>query len=98
MHEVAALWGRRLLQSRSIFLAGSDVLHLPAEDVLGYLEATNRAFPIGPARGDPVVERAAERDEAASRLDGVHVFLDDFALEARPRSPGANSPRRDSSA
>ena len=38
-NDVAALWGRRLLQSRILFLAGSDVLHQPVESVRGSLDA-----------------------------------------------------------
>ena len=35
---VAALWGRRLLQCRTVFLAGSDALLLPAADVKSHLK------------------------------------------------------------
>ena len=44
--EVAALWGRRLSQSRVAFLAGSDVLRCPVDDVAAYLDAIRRALPI----------------------------------------------------
>ncbi|MBV8677577.1 MAG: radical SAM protein [Planctomycetaceae bacterium] len=60
---VAELLGRRTLQSRSIFLGGGDVLRRPSEEVLAYLETVARVFPIG----------------AASRLEGIHAFLDDFS-------------------
>ena len=46
--EVTALWGRRLFQSRVIFLAGNDVLHRPGEDVAAFLGAVGRTFPIEP--------------------------------------------------
>jgi hypothetical protein len=75
---VAVLWGRRLLQSRAIFLAGSDVLKRPVEDLAAYLDTIGRTFPIQPVpqrgAGDP-----SQADETAPRFDGVHVFLDDFA-------------------
>ena len=42
--EVASVWGRRLLQSRTIFLTGSDVLRLPQDDVLAYLNVIREVF------------------------------------------------------
>ncbi len=74
--EVAALWGRRLLQSRVIFLAGSDLLHQPPHDIAADLHAIGRHFPIEAARA--VAQGRPEPEEAAPRLDGIHVFLDDF--------------------
>ena len=44
--DVARLWGRRLSQSRIVFLAGADVLHQPGEEVAGYLSAVGSTFPI----------------------------------------------------
>jgi hypothetical protein len=75
--DVAALWGQRLLQSRILFLAGSDVLHQPVESIAALLTATGQAFPIEPRTRGGVPERAD--DEVKPRFDGVHVFLDDFA-------------------
>ena len=75
--EVAALWGRRLLQSRVIFLAGSDVLHQSPDDIAADLEAIGRHFPIEPDGG--LAKGRPEVDETAPRLDGVHIFLDDFS-------------------
>src|SRR5262249_24122187 len=46
--EVAALWGRRLWQPRVAFLAGSDVLRRPAEDVTAYLGLIRTAFSMEP--------------------------------------------------
>ncbi len=64
---VAGLWGRRLLQSRLIFLAGGDVLHQPAEQIEAYLDDLGRTFPI------------RSTDERADIcFEGVHTFLDDF--------------------
>jgi len=83
--EVTALWGRRLLQSRVIFLAGNDVLHRPAQDVAAFLGTVGRTFPIEPKtrRGSP---DRAEDDDDRPRVDGIHVFLDDFALPRPDRS------------
>jgi hypothetical protein len=75
--DVAALWGRRLLQSRTVFLAGSDVLSLPAGDVKAYLASIGEIFSIEPAAG------SAPAGETRARIDGVHVFLDDF-IPGRP--------------
>ena len=55
--DVAGLWGRRLLQSRTIFLAGGEVLHQPAEQVEAYLEQIaqyipDREFEWGAPRSD----------------------------------------------
>jgi hypothetical protein len=80
---VAELWGQRLLQSRSVFLAGSDVLCQPVETIARYLGAIARAFPIeAEAHGSP---HSHGRNDDAPRLDGVHAFLDHFA---RPRPNG----------
>lgn len=46
VHDVAALLGRRLDQTRAVFLAGADVLRRPAADVLGYLDAVGRGLPM----------------------------------------------------
>ena len=45
---MAALWGRRLLQSRILFLAGSDVLHQPVDKIAALLSAIGQTFPIEP--------------------------------------------------
>jgi hypothetical protein len=82
----AALWGRRLLQSRSIFLAGSDVLHLPIEDVKGYLSAACRVFLIEPAARGSEIDPTTAGEETAHRFDGVHVFLDDFVAPLPDRA------------
>jgi hypothetical protein len=79
--DVAVLWGRRLVQSRVVFLAGTDVIHGPLENVKAYLGAITRTFPIEPKpRGGAPMP--AEGDEPKPRFDGVHLFLDDFD---RPR-------------
>jgi hypothetical protein len=66
--EVAALWRRRLLQSRLIFLAGSDVLHQPLDQIAAYLDVIGSTFPIGPTD-----------DQSETRFEGVHVFIDEFS-------------------
>jgi hypothetical protein len=74
VRAVSELNGRRLLQSRLAFLAGSDVLRLPVENVNSYLEIVSRAFRIVPRTKGP-----ANRDgESTPQLDGIHAFLDDF--------------------
>ncbi len=83
--DVAALWGRRLLQSRTIFLAGSDVLRLPEADVKEYLTAIGDVFPIEAAAAKPGRDRKSDGGDRAPRFEGVHVFLDDFR-------PGAAGP------
>jgi hypothetical protein len=80
--EVAALWGRRLLQSRTIFLAGSNVLRLPEPDVKEYLAAIGEVFPIEPGASKPSRNRTPEGADAAPRFDGIHIFLDDFCSGA----------------
>ncbi|WP_165071803.1 hypothetical protein [Paludisphaera rhizosphaerae] len=59
---VAGLLGRRLLQSRSAYLAGVDVLRLPGPDVLAYLDILQRNL----------------QSEGEHVVDDVHAFLDDF--------------------
>ena len=48
VRAVAALLGRRLEQTKAVFLAGADVLRQPADDVLGYLDAIGRGLPTSP--------------------------------------------------
>jgi hypothetical protein len=71
--QVARLMGRRLEQARLAFLAGSDVLRLPHERVLAYLDAVGRSFPF-----DSNAERTTSSSGDSSRIDGIHVFLDEF--------------------
>ncbi len=84
--QVAALWGRRLSQSRFAFLAGSDVLRQPVENVMAYLDAIKRAFPIALERQAGVIRRAPA-ETAGHRLEGVQAFLDNF-LAPRPDRAG----------
>lgn len=62
VRDVAGLFGRRLAQTRSAYLAGADVLRLPGPDVTAYL--------------DVIAHRL--RDEEGPAIDDVHAFLDDF--------------------
>ena len=82
--DVAALWGRRLLQSRTLFLAGSDVLRQPVEKLADILGAIGETFPIEPRAHGTMANRADE--EERPRFDGVHAFLDDFALPRPDRA------------
>jgi hypothetical protein len=83
--DVARLMGRRLMQTRLAFLAGSDLLRRPAEDVIAYLETLSRVFSIVPK----VKGSLTSRQEVAPILEGIHTFLDDFSS---PR-PGAETLR-----
>jgi hypothetical protein len=75
--DVARLWGRRLLQSRIVFLAGADVLHQPVEEVTAYLSAIGLTFPIEPRR--PATALTQDEVGEKPRFDGVHAFLDCFS-------------------
>ena len=68
---VGALWGRRLLQCRTAFLAGSDALLLPVADVKPYLTTINKST------------HGERRRSNILRCDEIHAFLDDF-IEGRP--------------
>jgi hypothetical protein len=82
-NQVAALWGRRLAQSRIVFLAGTDVLHRPEEDVKAYLSAARKVFLFVEQPSPVAVDRSVNADDTASRLEGVHTMLEDFA-RSRP--------------
>jgi hypothetical protein len=71
--QVVRLFGRRLDQSRVVFLAGSDVLRLPPEHVVRCLDAICERLPIRPGADDE-----ADPTDGPS-LDGAYVFLDDFS-------------------
>ncbi|AMV40045.1 hypothetical protein VT85_21605 [Planctomyces sp. SH-PL62] len=72
VRDVAGLLGRRLLQTRTAFLAGPDVLRLPGPDVLAYLDVIGRE--LAPEGG----AASADDDPAEPRIDQIHAFLDDF--------------------
>jgi hypothetical protein len=74
---VRRLLGHRLAQSRSVFLAGSDVLRQPPELVAAYLAAIASTFPMTEA-STPRRSRESYKTETEGRLDGVAAFLDDF--------------------
>ncbi len=79
---VAALWGRRVTQSRFVFVSGSDLLRQPVENVAGYLDVIRRTFPIAPLRRSESRVRP-KPDETGSGLAAAHALLDDF----RPPKP-----------
>jgi hypothetical protein len=83
--DVAELWGLRLLQSRLLFLAGAHVLHLPVKEVAALLTAIGQTFPIEPRTRGRTIDPTDQ--EERPRFDGVHAFLDSFAL-ARPDRDG----------
>ncbi len=68
LSEVAGLWGRRLLQAKTLYLAGPLALKHPQCVIEEWLAAITRLFPLGPAV-----------DDASPRFSGVHAYLDDFA-------------------
>ena len=86
--DVAALWGRRLLQSRTLFLGGSDVLHLPTGELISCVKALANVFPIespsprlrGAGRdvGHSDHGRTPSPSDVSPSFEGIHVFLDDF--------------------
>jgi hypothetical protein len=76
--EVSGLWGRRMAQSRLIFLAGDDVLHQTVEEVEAYLDVIARTYPIVPGTKE-ATEDHGSADEPPVRLEGVHAFLDEFS-------------------
>jgi hypothetical protein len=91
--DVAALWGRRLSQSRVVFLAGSDVLHQPFADVTAYLDAINSTFPMSrPGEGESTPQGNAA--EMAPRFEGAHAFIDDFLPPLPDRAGWAELARR----
>jgi hypothetical protein len=72
--QVARLMGRRLEQIRLAFLAGSDVLRLPHEHVVAYLDVIGRSFPIN-SNADHTTSPRVD----LPRLEGIHAFLDEFS-------------------
>ena len=86
VQEVAALWGRRLLQSRTIFLAGSEVLRRPEKDVMTYLATIREVFSIESEDNRRAGEVTSADAEPTPRFDGVHCFLDDFGTGLPPPS------------
>lgn len=68
--QVLRLLGRRLLQCRVVFLAGSDVLKRSPEDVLKLLGLIVEKLPVEPGPDD---------SPDVLRLEGTHVLLDDFS-------------------
>ena len=80
VQRVARLMGRRLLQTRVAFLAGSDVLRRPPDQVIQCLEILGRSFPIAPRANRP----SSLLEEDQPHLEGIHLFVDDFS----PPRPG----------
>ncbi len=79
---VRRLVGRRVAQSKGMFLGGADLLHRPIEEILGFLEAARQVFPIGadpsrPSRPDQAGS-GDDWDEIQPPLGPIHAFLDDF--------------------
>jgi hypothetical protein len=72
---VHRLLGRRLLQCRTVFLAGSDALLQGPETTCAYLETIATVFPIdsGSTR-----RRPRNTEDPEEPLAGIDAFLDDF--------------------
>ncbi len=74
--DVARLLGRRALQCRQVFLAGSDALRRGADAVMAALGAAAEVFPIHP--GPRPRARDVDVLDTAPSLDGFHAFLHEF--------------------
>jgi hypothetical protein len=72
---VRRLLGRRLLQCRTIFLAGGDALRQGPETTRAYLETIAAAFPIDP---ESTRRRSRTTSDPDEPLAGIDAFLDDF--------------------
>ncbi|HEV3163022.1 MAG TPA: hypothetical protein VGZ22_03195 [Isosphaeraceae bacterium] len=72
---VAAFLGKRALQCRGAYVAGTDLFHLPADQVAAYLRITAEVFPIDPA---PVRLRARDVPDEPHRLESLYAFLDNL--------------------
>ena len=72
-----------------IFLGASDVLGLPENDVIEYLNAIREVFRIEAADHKQDRDFAPVEGDAAPRFEGVHILLDEFGtarwVEARGR-------------
>jgi hypothetical protein len=82
--DVAALWGRRLSQSRTIYLAGTDVLSRPVAENAARLDEIGRTFLIEPKPRRAGLDRS-EGDDRPS-FDGVHAFLINFTAPQPDRA------------
>jgi hypothetical protein len=74
---VSDLVGRRVALYRGVFLAGSDLLHRPVQEILGILGVIGRFFPVGD-RSARACETIDRWDAVEPELGLVHTFLDDF--------------------
>lgn len=89
VENVAALAGRRLLQTKGAFLAGADVLRQPAADVLGYLDALGRVLSPVDVHAflddfrPPVVDADALKAAAGLRLSRIAMGIESGAPEIR---------------
>jgi hypothetical protein len=85
--DVRRLLGRRILQCRRLFLAGSDALRQGPASVSAYLETIASVFPINPElRPARPKARIGSEIDAEPYLEGIAAFLDDFA-PPRPDRP-----------
>ncbi len=75
VEDVVRLLGRRLLQSRMVFLSGGEVLRLHADLVAAYLDVVDRAFGM---TGQELALPENARDPLTRKME-VFAFLDDFS-------------------
>lgn len=75
VEDVARLLGRRAALARGVFLAGSDLLHRPIDQIGELFEIAAARFPI--TGGETRRPRLSARAEDAPHLDGFYVCLDD---------------------
>lgn len=74
--DVKNLLGKRLCQSRSVFLDGPDLLRLPISEILPRLQVAREYFPTQPGIG-PGKPSEFNPWAPAPRLEGFQVFLDE---------------------
>jgi hypothetical protein len=70
---VANFLGRRAAQARGVVLADGEALRRPAHEIVPWLEAAGRLFPIMASPGS--ARRLSERPVETPALDGIYSFL-----------------------
>jgi hypothetical protein len=88
--DVAELWGRRLLQSRTVFIGGSNVLNQPASDVKSYLASIGQIFSIARAQANDSsrIPPSPPRGEGRGEGPALSDRKPDAALRGEGRGEG----------